>query len=37
MNNNLFSWTSFMKVALFVLSVTFAAGAQTATSDHLTT
>ena len=37
MNNNLFSWTSVMKLALFLLPVTFAVGAQTATSDHPTT
>jgi hypothetical protein len=34
MNNDLFSWTSVMKLALFMLSVTFAAGAPTATSNY---
>jgi len=37
MNNKLFSWASLMKLALFVLTVAFAAGAQTAKSDHPTT
>src|SRR4029077_16202526 len=37
MNDGLFSLTSVMKLALFVLTIAFAAGAQTAKSGHPTT